>query len=222
MTEGQIIDLVAEAIPADRANRTALARTFVASAIVSVGRKNQVDFNLRTVTGTLTSGTKEYVIGKDIFSGTETVSCLANLHRTDTQRWPIEIVPPEEFYAKTGGATTTGAPTLATLEAGEGGILSLVLYPTPDSAYTVKATAKVPVVKIEDIPEHFHDVIVTEAVLLYGAMHDPNLASLVSKKNERSMTDDRNMAYSGKRVRIEFGLGSRGGRGASSRNLTGN
>lgn len=224
MTEEQIVDLVAIAIPTDKANKLELAKSLVSSAILSIGRKNSVDFNQRTVTGNLISGTKEYIIGIDIFSGTQAISSLYNLHRTDTIKWPIGIIPKEEFYAKVGGYTNTGAPTLGTLEAGEGGVFKLVLYPVPDSAYPVKATVKVPVVKIQDIPDHYHDVIVSESIMLYGATQNPEVASVMLKRQDKSMEDDRLMSYSGKRIRVDFSISSTLGRGtrANSRNLTDN
>lgn len=224
MTEQEMVNVVAESIPMDRANREQLARSFIVSAVHSVGRKNGVDFNQRTATATLTSGTKEYIVGVDIFTGLGAISSIANLHRTDILKWPIELVPKEEFYDKVSGYTTTGTPVMATLEAGAGEILTLVIYPIPDSAYPIKATVKVPVTDIQQIPSHYHDVIVAEANMMYAATKDAGIASVMLNRKEKSMEDDRLMSYQGKRLRVDFSLSSTLGRGrrASSRNITDN
>ena len=223
MTEQELITAIALAVPKDRANAETVAKSMLALAIGKVGRMNGVSFNRDLVTFTFTANDATYKLGTEILQKYPNVWNLQELWFTDEQGHTVQIVALDEFNRTARGGTSTGRPTIGTIHSSTA---TLEIYPIPDSAYTACAYVKRPIIKLEDIPAPYHDLVYAKAIELIAAAPMAEMASKLAAEGTKEVQADALIAWDGSIVPVDRAIrgttiGETGGKRADSHNLTG-
>lgn len=220
MTEDQAKLIIRLSLPAgtDTASGDMIAGALLSYALNKISRKKGVDYNREYKTATLTSGTKEYVLGVDLWSGQGSVWNIQEMQCTDTTGQPIWIVGVDDFNDIARGSTTTGRPTHATVHSAN---RILRLFPTPDSNYPIEAYVTKKISVLSDLLEIYHDIPIDIAGLAIKAGVDPNVQMALVKEGLRDLVIDSATAWTGNSIALDRHLGGDDMMtGADSRNLT--
>jgi len=217
MTEQDVIDALLLVIPKDRENAERIAKGHLKKAILKVGRMKGVDFNRDIQTFTLTTGKKEYVIGKDILSGVAGIWDIDELYLTDETRWPVKVIGIGDFDSYARGSTSTGKPQIATVHSSTA---TLEVWPIPDSAYNMKALVRKQIENFDDIPTGYHDVLVDYGIASIAVAGNPAVAVDFARSGLADVQADSRTSWEGNTILVERHLGgSSGATRADSGNL---
>jgi len=200
MTEQDIKRLIHASIPSDAANRDEIADDLFEAAVLKIGRLPNVSFNTERITFNLTANKQDYIIGVDILSNFPEAWTIQHLWITDEAGHNIKVVSQDEYTANYAGSTTTGKPTRATIHSVDG-VSKLSVWPIPDSAYGVTGYAR-KTVGFADIPDQYHDAIITQAYLIWQARNNASVASALALDNEKDMQGDSRTSWSGSTFRV--------------------
>jgi hypothetical protein len=161
----------------------------VQAAILSVGRTPKAPFNQEHVTFTMTAGQAKYVVGQDFQVETPNVSDVEDLWYTDTGQLPVRILDPREFNPIARTMDRSARPTIATFYQ-ELGQNMIEVWPTPDSAYEVKGVLRRAILKLEQIPEVYHDVLVAQIAVLANSVKNGTIAASQLSKGLQDIRRD--------------------------------
>lgn len=186
-------------------NANQLADAIVQAAIRMTGRMKEVTFNREWATDTLTTGQSSYELGAEIFTAMKSIVALEDFRRTDVENWPIHLLVPHEFSIYKRGSTQTGPPRVATVIDSENPKLEIA--PIPDSGYAVGAYLKRAVGTLKEIPDRFHDLVLTNGLGLAQACKDPNVAILLAHQSRKDAQSESPLNWTGTTFAIDRHLG---------------
>ena len=207
MTEKEVLAVLRGALPTDKAQSDDIAGGHLKKAILKLGRMKGVDFNRDIQTFALTANQKEYVIGKDILNGVSGVWDMDELYLIDKPNWPVKIVGIDRFDVDARGSTTTGVPVLATVHSSTA---TLEVWPSPDSAYNMKALVRKVITNFDDIPVGYHDVLIDYGLASIAAASAPAIAVQLAQAGLADVQADSRTSWEGSTIALENHLGDVG------------
>jgi len=208
MTEAELVQIIAAAMPQNSSNAETLGKLLLKKAILKIGRMQGVQFNREWVPFSLKSGKQDMVIGSTILNDYPGVWNMQEMWRTDTGGWNIPIVGIEDFQVYAAGRTTSGAPYIATLHSQKG---TLTVYPIPDQDYPVKAYVRRKIVGLEDVPDMYHDTLADYGVIAAQALSSPQVAAELLRGDLKDLLGDALTGWSGSTIGAERGLAEEAG-----------
>lgn len=222
MTQDQIVKLIQLALPADKATNIEYAERLLPPAIAIVGRMNGTTFNTIRKTFATVSGQATYAIGVDIFGPESGIFGLENLWMTDSPYNRVPLVARDLFRAqKSTASTRTGYPELGSIYRAADLTYNLELFPIPAGVYNMDCEAHLPL-KLDQIPDLYHDLVAKEAIMLFRSMNDTQALSAEIGRDRRDVGADSTTPWSGSVIRVDRPIGRMAGRkNADSFNLDG-
>ena len=225
MTKQEIIDAISGAVRGDEnssfADRQKVANGVLAAAIEKVGKMPTLDFNKRRVEFSLSAGQAEYTIGVDILSGTYDILGMTDLRYTDTHTSPCTMTDNTRFEDIAVGSTMTGRPTKCTLMR-VNDKLTLLVWPTPYQAYTVKTKTSNRIASFDKIPAEYHPMVLGECFRIQAAQRTIQGSVLYAQEERRDAEDTGDVVWRGNSIPLGRHLASRGGNGrVDTNNLRG-
>jgi len=208
MTKDDVLNALLLAIPKDRDNAKGIAEGHLKKAILKVGRMKGVDFNRDIQTFTLTANQKEYIIGRDVLNGVGGVWDIDELYLIDEERWPVNVVGIGDFDSYARGSDSTGKPQIATVHSSTA---ILEVWPTPDSAYNMKALVRKQIENFDDIPSGYHDVLVDYGIASIVAAGNPAVAVSFARDGLADVQADSRTSWEGNTILVARHLGDTGG-----------
>lgn len=197
MDEAKLKRIVAAGLSGDnQANKEAIASDLITLAVMAVGRVDGADFNTGRVSVTLIAGQAVYEIGTDILSGVGKILNVSDIYHTDRPNDPVTMLGRSDFFAYASGLTGTGRPTICTLYM-DGDKAQIEFCRTPDSAYTLKLTYKKKIDSLAKIPDHYHDVVMTNAMKFAAALSNGTLVTALADAGIGELSDESLTAWNG-------------------------
>jgi hypothetical protein len=196
-------------------NAEVVSKGLMLKAIIKVGRMPGVDWNREGVTFNFTSGKSSYQCGADILQEFSRIKNLQCIWLTGSIDSPVNVVTLQEFNTYARGSTSTGKPKIATIHSHNE---TLEVWPVPDATYAAWGYVQKRILKLEDVPEYYHDVVIDVAI----ASLDPRNAIEFAKSGLKDMRDDTLTPWEGstiplgRHIGVEYGV-----TGADSSNLRG-
>ena len=224
MTAIQVLLLIKAAMGGDDSDlRNQVAQAALEAAYGAFNRLGVFHWNTVSTDVSLTSGTGSYEFA-DLW-GDHTVRGIGEkLYYTDVSKY-VEVLDEDVFnMAFRYRMTTAGRPTHATVHSKDG---TIEFYPKPDSAYTLRGQLLVSIGDINDIPDEFHDLVVSRATIRATGADTPANASARAEwaeGKEEIRSDRKYTIFTGTKIAGDPG-GPGQGRGmytyTTSENLTG-
>ena len=220
MTESDVKKFLTASVPKDRANAEEIASLALSAAISKLGRMPNVDWNRDEVSIQLESGNDEYELNVDILESYPNIWNIEELWHTDSSQKPVKVVGLSEFNAYKRGSSTSGRPILATIHSSNP---KLEFYPTPDSNYVLWSYVQKQVDNFNDIPDGYHDVLISVGQEYIRSITDPNMSAKLAEQGINEIEDQSKTKWTGNVIDTSGNIGrkSKGKSGYDSYNLTG-
>ena len=219
MTENDVKRFLEASVPSDRTNKVEIAKIALATAISKLGRMPDVDWNRDQVNITLTAGDGDYILNVEMLGDYPSIWNIEELWHTDSQGKPVKVVGLSEFNTYKRGSTTTGRPTIATIHSSEP---KIEFYPTPDSAYELWGYVQKSIVNFSEVPDIYHDVLISVGQEFIRSITDTNMASKLAEQGMNEIEEQSKTKWTGNTIDIARHLGRSGtGSGRDSYNLSG-
>ena len=219
MTKTKVIKAIALTVPGDRTQALEIAEAYLEGAVLKMGRMTDADWNRKSVAFTLTSGTSSYKVGSEILTDYKDLKGLSGLEFTDTKTHSCALIDVERFGVYARGSTNSGRPQIATLHSSDD---ILEFWPIPDSNYAMWAQVRFKVASFDDVPEEYHDVVISTANAAVKAAGDAMAALRLDAENRKEIQEESLTSWTGSTIGISRHLGGSKSAGrADSGNLRG-
>lgn len=221
LSEAEMMNLLKLAVPKERAaDAQAIASAALKMAIIRFSKANHADFNHKSVSFPLIANRRDHTIGQHIIlsAGTKMLG-IADVYISGESGNPVDVLSKEQFDGYAANSALTGKPLCCALHSD--GVLSF--YPTPDSAYVMQATIKVPIGKYDDIPEDAQPELKALAIEEVNLFMDANAVARKAAKAETAIKSMGTQQWHGQNIPLGRGMDNNGGGDkVDSGNLLGN
>ena len=220
LSESEMLNLLKLAVPKDRiADAQAIASAALKMAIIRFNKATHADFNHKSVKFSVIANRRDHTIGNHIVLSVGTkVLGIEDAYIAGASGNPIDVLSKSQFDGYAANSDLTGKPLICSYHSGD----TLSFYPTPDSAYTIQATIKVPIGGYDSIPEDAQPELKALAIEEINVQTDAQAAMIKAQQAEVSIKSMGTQKWHGQNIPLGRGMDNSGRSKVDSGNLLGN